>query len=596
MHISPRLIPAALAAVLYVAAFPHPAAAQPRSGGRILIDFRPVTAEGKPVTDLQPSEVTLRVGGRGREVKSFQLVASDPAAASPAPALAPPYASNAVVPSRGRDVLIIVDEDSIAPTHVGPFRESVAQLVAVLTPDDRVRLLSMRQGGVNTTISTTNAVEAKAAIDRISGHSVPTENANDLICRTGVGLQMLRNIFNGYSGQSVPTVVLMSAGFGPPPMGGRARTSVRMGQTDVQGVSGPCPQMQSADFEEVGLAAQAIHATAYVVEKVDATASPIPRDQLVMGVETLAGTLNAEMIRAAGASIAEVKRVAEETSSYYLVGFEPDMREMTGMRERIEITIARPGVKLQRVRKDVFLLKPETAKGKTPSPNDLLRVATISRALPLRAAAFASRGDGGKVRLVVLFEPAESDVKLTAASVGLYDPKGKLTSWKADTSDLARSPAMGGIIVSPGTYRMRVAAADSSGRIGTVDTDVQADLVTAGPLKLSTMLLGVSGADGSFQPRLQFAGEPGAFAYFEIYGVAKGVTPAVKVEIAPAADAPAFAGHDVQLAAGPSDDVLVAYTGFAIAELPPGDVVLRAILSVDGKEVSRAVRTLRKVS
>jgi hypothetical protein len=596
MHTWLRHSPAAVAAVLLATSGIAPAAAQPRSGTQILIDFRPVTEDGKPVSDLKASEVTLRVGGRDREIKTFHMVSADRAAA-PSAALPAPFATNAVAPSRGRDVLVIVDEDSIAPVHVGPIRESVAKLAAALTPADRVRLLSMRQGGVNEAFSPTDAERAKAAIDRISGHSTPTENANDLICRTGVGLQRLRNIFNGYAGQSVPTVVLISAGFGAPPEGGRARTSVRMGQTDVQGISGPCPQMQTADFEEVGLAAQSIHATAYVIEKVDATASRMSRDQLIVGVETLAGTLNAEIIRAAGASVADVQRIADETATYYLAGFEPEAREMTGMRERIEIKIARPGVRLQRARKDVFLLKPEGARGKTLSPNDLLRVPAVLRDLPLRAAAFASRADGNKVRLVVLFEPAAADVKLTAASVGLYDAKGKLTSWKADSNDLAKSPAMGGIIIAPGAYRMRVAAADSAGRTGTVDTDVQADLSNAGTLTLSTMLLGVSAADGGFQPRLQFTGaDAGAFGYLEIYGVAKGTTPSVKFEIAPSADAPALAGHDVKLAQGPSDDVLIAYSGFSIADLPAGDVVLRAIVLVDGKEAGRAVRTLRKVN
>jgi hypothetical protein len=61
---------------------------------------------------------------------------------------------------------------------------------------------------------------------------------------------------------------------------------------------------------------------------------------------------------------------------------------------------------------------------------------------------------------------------------------------------------------------MRVAAVDAVGRAGAVDTNVIAELVDAPPVKLSGMVLGVSDASGAFSPRLQFAGDPGAFGNF----------------------------------------------------------------------------------
>ena len=41
-------------------------------------------------------------------------------------------------------------------------------------------------------------------------------------------------------------------------------------------------------------------------------------------------------------------------------------------------------------------------------------------------------------------------------------------------------------------------------------------------------------------------------------------------------------------------DVRVAFSGFSIDGMPPGDIVMRAIVSVGGKPVGRAIRTLRK--
>jgi len=154
---------------------------------------------------------------------------------------------------------------------------------------------------------------------------------------------------------------------------------------------------------------------------------------------------------------------------------------------------------------------------------------------------------------------------------------------------------MGGIIVPAGTYRMRVAAIDGSGRAGTVDTEVNANLESAGPVTLSAMMVGVAAPDGGFAPRLLFAGDKGAFGYFEIYGIPKGATVAVRLEIAPSPDGAALVSDDAPLTPGPTDDTRIAYSGYAIDGMPPGDVVMRALISVDGKPAGRLVRTVRKI-
>ncbi len=51
--------------------------------------------------------------------------------------------------------------------------------------------------------------------------------------------------------------------------------------------------------------------------------------------------------------------------------------------------------------------------------------------------------------------------------------------------------------VNSGTYRMRVAATDTAGRAGAADTNRLAEIVNAGPLKLSSLVLGVS-REGKF--------------------------------------------------------------------------------------------------
>ena len=296
----------------------------------------------------------------------------------------------------------------------------------------------------------------------------------------------------------------------------------------------------------------------------------------------------------AGRTTDALKQIAKATSAHYVVAYEPDRDERAGLRQPVELAVSRQNVRLRFRKELVTTGVSATASRKTVRPDDMLRASDTYRELPLRAAAFPSRTDDGKVRVVVVFEAADAEAKLSGAAVGLYDARGRLARWSADKADLVRSPVTAGIIVAAGSYRMRVAAVDAAGRAGAVDTDVRADLVDAPPVKLSGMLLGVSGADGVFSPRLQFSGDAGAFGYLEIYNVPKGATVKVVQEIAPTADAEAFVSYETPLAAGATEDARVAYAGFSIDKLPPGDVVMRALVSVDGKLVGRAVRTLRK--
>lgn len=563
------------------------ARAQPSGGGAlVIVDFRAIAANGQPILDLTAGEVSLRVGGRVRQVKSLELVRHTVEGKPPAsaPVLPEPFATNASSGTRGRDVLLVIDEGSIAPGKESQLRESLERLLSALTSSDRVRVLSMRQGGVNLPLTDRPGI-ARTALSRISGHSSATESPGDLVCRSAIGLQLLRNALAEYSGEVPPTLVVVSAGFGAPPAGG-----VRQFATQ-----GACPALRTIDFEDVGAAARAVHATTYVIHALDASASLLPRDTLQAGLETLAGAMGAEVIRAVGGSPATVERIALETSAYYLAGYEPDAADRSGAPQRVEVRVARDGVTV-RAPADVSPLKPETAgQNRLPSPDQMLRVTTVYRDLPLRAAGFASKGDSaGMVRLVVLVEPIDPTLKLTGAAVGLYDAKGKLTRWTADASDLGHTPLMAGILVPAGTYRMRVAATDGAGRRGAVDSDVRAELTQAGAVKLSAMLLGVSASDGVFRPRLQFTGEPGAFGYLEIYGAPKGSTVSVLLEIAADENGPALTTSELTAAPGPADDVRIAYSGFAIEALPPGDVVMRAIVSVDKTVVGRISRTLRK--
>ena len=557
-------------------------AQHPRS--TVLVDFRALDANGNPVLDLKAADLVLRVAGRERQVSSLELIKRGERAAGPV--VAPPFASNSSVLTAQGDVVVWIDEASIAPGREEPFREALTHFLTRVPPDDRVRLMSLRAVGPVLPFEA-GLRDVKAALARFAGHSTPTETNNDLICRSQTALERIRLLFENYSGNPMPTFVIVSGGFGSPPSGG----------VTSFGNYGKCPLLETIDFQNTGAAARAINASVYVVHLTDSNSSQLPREVLERGVETLAGALGAQVIRAAAPAPASMARIATETSAYYLAAYEADAEDRADVPLRVELRSRRTDVTV-RARPEIIGRRPAPAApaaGTIPTPDAMIRTATAYRDLPLRAASFASRADAdGKVRLVVLLEPEDPATKVTAASIGLYDAKGRLTRWTAETADLSARPIVAGIIVAPGTYRMRVAATSRTAA-GTVDTEARAELSDAGALTLSALLLGVSAQSG-FAPRLQFSpSDAGAFGYIELYQVPKNGAVTASLELAASADGPALADQPVPLTEGPRDDVRIAFSGFAIDNMPPGDLVMRVIVSLDGKPVGRAVRTLRKV-
>ena len=81
----------------------------------------------------------------------------------------------------------------------------------------------------------------------------------------------------------------------------------------------------------------------------------------------------------------------------------------------------------------------------------------------------------------------------------------------------------------------------------------------------------------------------------EVSGVPKAAAVAVRLELADSDQGTPLGNATTDVAPGPGADGRTAFGGFAISGLQPGDCLLRAIVSVDGKEAGRASQTLRKV-
>ena len=548
-----------------------------RGNTPVTVDFRAVTEDGQPILDLKTAEVSLKVDGKSRDVRALKLVQRSRAAT--VGGATPPFTTNGGG-EIGRDLILLVDDDSISPGREAIIRDAASQLMVMHGTGDRVALLGVRPGGLNIAL-TSDAGKVRAGLATMAGQARTGETPADVSCRTRVALQSIGGVFASHARETPPTVVFFSSGISPPVTAMRTTLGVQPNLCTVE----------PTHYEEVAAAATGSRANFFAVLVVDGANSGAGSDMMA-GMESLAGVTGGETIRLAGSVELPMGRIARESSTYYVASFDAEAGERSGSSHRIEVRVARDRAKVY-AKPGIFIAK----AGPPASPRDMLRTATVYRDLPLRAAAFPSRGADEKagLKIVALFEATEPSTTLSAAMVGLYDDTGTLKAqWTAQPAELAKPLVPAALLAPAGHYRMRVAATDSSGRSGSVDVDVSVQLKLLASLRTSAFMLGVPQA-GAFAPRLLFGADPAMVGALEIYGVPKGATVTVQLELAESEQGPALAKTPASLASGPGEDGRTAYGGFTIEALKPGDYVLRAIVSVDGKEAGRATASVRKV-
>jgi VWFA-related protein len=579
----------------------------------VSVDFIAIGPNGRLVKDLTPDDVVLRVDGRPREIKRLEFVELGTGelrdALGPiARPLPPPYASN-MLADAGRMVMMVVNHESISPGRERPARDAAIKFLHSLSPRDRVGLATVPRG--STLVDPTRDHEqVRQALLQISGQApqttapglpavpgAPGQTAaqmaqSDRACMTRMALDDLAGILKGFDGEEPKAVVFVSSGLSAPTR-----------DAAMDKVPGPC-EVKSDHYEAVGAAARAARGRFYIVQPheliVDSArelrnpgASRFATsDDALAGLQNLAGVTGAELFRLSGTQPDPVfRQVAGETSGYYLIDFEPAPAERTGQSRRVDIRVNAPDV-VVRHQAQIVLGRIEGRKDpEFLSPHDMLRGARRFRTLPLRAIAYPAQGPDGLMVLAIA-EPAEPGVRVTAAAMGIVNPRGNLVQqWTADKQDLQRPWLLASFPVNPGNYRVRVAAIDSAGRHGTLEYAFTASLTQAGPLRLSGIALGVT-VDGDFQPRMLFGSEQSATVYVEMYG--RMPQPAVRIELADSLDGEALFGVNAMVRDGGSPERRIAVGALPISSLMPGDYLVRVLVTDDGKPMGTSSRTLRK--
>ncbi len=553
---------------------PWPQAQSGPGSSSVTIDFTANTGDDA-VRDLTTGDLTLRVDGRPRAITSLQLVHLGGPSLDVVP---PAFASNRPTVS-GRTILLIADWPSIRAGRETALRNAVRGLSKSLEPGDRVALAAVPYDGLLVNFTTDHA----QVIDRLltgAGRAMRAEGDSEFACRSRTTLEAIRGLLEGLSGGVGPTtVVLLSSALAGPV---RDAPAARF--------PGQC-ELRPILFQDVADAATLARAHVYVVEPEDAPATGAAR----YGLEHLAGVTRGELITLASAGADGLRRVVEDTRTFYLLTFEAEPNERNGSRHRVELRTSRPKVSIT-VRPEVFIPRvfadaPVTRR----IASELLTDPRHFRDLVLRGTMYLSRdADGTKVRVVPLVEPVEPSTVLASAAIGVYAADGNLVAqWASSPGGAVAAPIAGALSVATGRYRVRVAATTMDGRAGVLDQDLDAILDGRGRWVVSGLVLGLS-REGVFVPRLQFSDEPVAIGRVEVFGPAP-PPGLVRFELARTPDGPAIVSVAGTVTPTDDPDRHISTGALPIGGFLPGRWIVRAVVAPEGLAPLRVVRTLEKV-
>ncbi len=550
----------------------------------LAVDFIATGPGGALITDLSEGEVKVRLGGKVRPVLAFEYVHGE-AIEPPRPDRLMPFGDNAE-PRAPRSVVLIVDEDTIRPGRTLGIRDAVQQLIAGLAPADRLALVTVPFGGLAVDLTTDHS-RVLQAMGSLGAKSMRSESATDEQCRTLNTLSAITDTLLRLSAVENPvTIVFFSSHQAGP------QSLIRM--MGAAPVGGPC-DLRTASFTDLGSAAARARARFYLVHS-----DLDQRGRGLDGLEHITGVTGGPLLYLeTGAGKATVTRILAETSGHYVARVARESSDIVNGVLGVSVSTSRNGVTVWRAPQLVITPPGLVASTMPATTLDLMKQARVFRDVPLRITGHTFRADAeGHVTLAVTFESPDATMTLASAMIGAFDRQGRLVAGIEMSSEaLTRRPVVAALSLPPGPYRLRVAGLESTGRAGSAEVDLEADLTPVGSLRVSSLMVGLSRA-GNFVPAMEFRDEPTAFGMLELYGplAAGAAPPRVVFEIATTAAGPAILTMPGLVEMTPDATRAVVTTVLPIADLAPGDYVVRAIIMPEGQPSGRVLRVLRKIS
>ena len=548
----------------------------------------------------------------------------------------------------GRVVVLAIDQLSFPPGAGRAAMESARRFLDRLQPSDRVGLAAYPSPGPNVAPTTEHGV-VRGALDRVLGmaetvqsvrpYLTPSEalaiDRGDALVRQEVldrecasersasepgmysavdacirrvdaavpqmvtqleaqakrsiiGLQSAVDAIGGIAGPK--TLVVVSAGLIP---SGSPRFDVR------------------AEIQRVAQTAAAANARIYVLHlamsvlqafSVDRLKAPVTafddEASLASGLQMLAGMSAGTLFSVAAGADAAFDRVARETSAAYVLGLEPEQRDRDGKPHRIQVRVRIPNTTVRS--RESFVVPAVAPAPATPDEAvaAALQPGRLARDLPMRLTAQTLRDpESGQMRVILSANIGRGVAGPAELRVGyaFTDGTGRRLGTSIDRVQLQPRGAgaeaswsyVNSVILRPGRYAVRLAAASADGRVGSVEYPLDARLRPGEGAALSDVLI--------LDP-MRPAGKglatvvdgrvigPGLKVYIEAYPLRGREVSSVSFDVADDADSPPVAGARAKTVSAEGGRRWSASADVDVGLLPPGAYFLVATV-FDGDAV-----------
>ena len=603
------------------------------------VDVSVIASDGKPVSGLTATDFTLTVDGRPRRVASAEFLS----AVSDAKAIARPasvtYSTNA--DTGGRLIMFVVDQSSIGPGRGRAAMESAIRFIAQLSPADRVGLTTIPGSSAQIDFTRNHSLVAQA-LPRLAGQAetYPTQYR--------IGVSEATAVQQGDPTQLTTIVERECASIRQPDEADICRSRVasdaggiaalvrqrtqqtlgalrtlldRLAQTQtpktVVFVSEGLVIERVSDVSWIGPAAakgqvtiQVLHLDSPTADASVAREAATPgRDRALGrdGLELVAGATRGGVFQVASAADNAFVRLALELSGYYLLSFEPETADRDGKLHKIKVTV--PGRSGEIRSRSEFAIDYKRAKTDDEVMADIVRSPLLAADIALKLNAFSLKdAETGKVRVLMVVEidrAANPDGHLTLGYV-LTDAEGRVVTSQIDRD--VKTPVQANktqtytvfmLSDGKGPHTLKVAVLDDGGRRGSVEHNFAPGLTTLGELRAADLLLAEEVENGgAVLPSIGGEFTSGVVStYIELYSdvveTLKSTT--VMFEVSANEDGRAMDGAAgrVRQSTVESPDRRALEASFKTTLLPPGDYVVRAVVSANGRQLGRVTRPLR---
>lgn len=598
----------------------------------VTVDVGIFDGEGNPIRSLGPDDFVLEVDGEPRKLVSVEYVSyAIPETREKRQATPAHYSTNEDTPA-GRLILLVVDQGNIRLGEGRAVMATARRFLQRLSPSDRIGLAVIPELGPRIGFTSNHQI-IEDTLSRIVGR------ADVFDTRFNIGLSEALAVERDDSLAFKDLANRECANQGPECTGfleieARAMAVHYLTQTrisvstlrslidDMRGVPGPktvvllseglVADFSLSEFERLGLAALSARVNIYVlrldtprVEASQARLSPsASQDERVReeGLEHLAGTARGAFFRVTSTGEYAFQRIARELSGHYLLAFEPQKQDRNGKLHKIKVRTKRQGVTI-RARSEFAAgtaadAASERAGSLPKSGTEIDQLSTLLEApltateLPIRVTNYSFQdSESSKLKIVIAAEADTSSSSGLIVGFSLMDDNGRIATRGAERTSSPRYTAT--TTVKPGNYTLRVAAIDSSGRLGSVERRLSATLISSHEFRMGDLMLAEPGEPRGMpsRPTIIGASADRLLAYLELYtGAPQPLQDAVvDIDVAESEDTPALVSQKADMSR-PEKGRRIAQTLLPIRLLPPGDYVARAVVKSGDRSIARLAR------